>query len=66
MIYEPVKARIDEKDKDENKLQHILTGKAILKKNMQKTFTCINENPCEDNPNTYQIKVFLDESNFFF
>jgi len=32
LIYEPVKARIDEKDKNENKLQHILTGKAILKK----------------------------------
>ena len=52
MIYEPVKARIDEKDKNENKLQHILTGKAILKKNIQKTSTCINENPCKDNLNS--------------
>jgi hypothetical protein len=36
LIYEPVKARIDEKDKNENKLQHILTGKAILKKTYKK------------------------------
>lgn len=42
MIYEPVKARIDEKDKNENNLQHILTGKAIFKKKHTKTFTCTN------------------------